>query len=105
SAGISTMPGRRPSAGRPTPYSRHRSRNDGRSPFQKPILGCSMATLEELTKDAVVRGVLVDGQVTVLDARWHGSNVVELTYKDSADQHFTKLVDAGVTVTLEIQAS
>ncbi len=39
-----------------------------------------MATLEELTRGAAVRGVLPDGLVTVVDVAWYGSNVVELTY-------------------------
>ncbi len=43
-----------------------------------------MARLEDLTKGAAVRGVLPDGLVTVVDVRWHGSSVAELTYKDAA---------------------
>src|SRR5439155_12082694 len=43
-----------------------------------------MARLEELTRSATVRGVLPDGLVTVVDVKWHGSSVVELTYKDAA---------------------
>jgi superfamily II DNA or RNA helicase len=37
-----------------------------------------------LTRGASVRGVLPDGAVTVVDVKWHGSAVVELTYKDAA---------------------
>ncbi|MBV8676141.1 MAG: hypothetical protein JO355_03110, partial [Planctomycetaceae bacterium] len=42
-----------------------------------------MARLEELTRGASVRGILPDCLVTVVDVRWHGSAVVELTYKDA----------------------
>ncbi|MBV8383923.1 MAG: hypothetical protein JOZ63_15040, partial [Planctomycetaceae bacterium] len=42
-----------------------------------------MARLEELTRGASVRGILPDGLVTIVDVRWHGSAVVELTYKDA----------------------
>jgi hypothetical protein len=42
-----------------------------------------MARLEELTRGASVRGILPDGLVAVVDVRWHGSAVVELTYKDA----------------------
>ncbi|MBF0333235.1 MAG: DUF3883 domain-containing protein [Alphaproteobacteria bacterium] len=40
-----------------------------------------MARLEELTPGAAVRGVLPNGLVTVVNAQWHGSAAVELTYK------------------------
>ena len=43
-----------------------------------------MARLEDLTKGTSVRGVLPDGMVTVVDVKWHGSSVAELTYKDAA---------------------
>jgi hypothetical protein len=42
-----------------------------------------LARLEDLTRGASVRGVLPHDAVTVVDIRWHGSNVVELTYKDA----------------------
>jgi SNF2 family DNA or RNA helicase len=41
-----------------------------------------MARLEELTKGALVRGVLADGTVKVVDVAWHGSSAVTLTYTD-----------------------
>ncbi|MCA9216610.1 MAG: DEAD/DEAH box helicase, partial [Planctomycetales bacterium] len=40
-----------------------------------------MASLEEITKDAVVRGILPNATVTIIDAKWHGSDVLEVTYK------------------------
>ena len=42
-----------------------------------------MATLEDLTKGASVKGIVPDGLVTVVDVKWHGEPVVELTYKDT----------------------
>jgi superfamily II DNA or RNA helicase len=41
-----------------------------------------MARLEELTRGAVVRGVLGDRKVKVVDVAWHGSTAVTLTYTD-----------------------
>ncbi|MGH9043312.1 MAG: DEAD/DEAH box helicase, partial [Acidimicrobiales bacterium] len=38
--------------------------------------------LEDLTKGALVRGVLADRSVRVVDVAWHGSNAVTLTYTD-----------------------
>ncbi len=41
-----------------------------------------MARLEDLTGGAMVRAVLPNATVTVVDVKWFGSDVVELTYKD-----------------------
>ncbi|MCX5976720.1 MAG: hypothetical protein NTV33_07835, partial [Coprothermobacterota bacterium] len=41
-----------------------------------------MAKLEDLKRGARVRGIALGGIVTVVDIRWHGSDIVELTYKD-----------------------
>src|SRR5919107_5709438 len=43
----------------------------------------ALARLEELERDALVRG-LGDGDVSVVDVRWFGENTIELTYKDAA---------------------
>ena len=39
--------------------------------------------LEDLTKGAIVKGVLPDLLITVIDTQWHGSDVVTLTYRDT----------------------
>jgi len=41
-----------------------------------------MPRLEDLTPGAQATGVLPGGPVTVVSTKWHGTNVVELTYKD-----------------------
>jgi hypothetical protein len=41
-----------------------------------------MARLEDLTKGALVRGVLGDRVVKVVDITWHGSSALTLTYTD-----------------------
>ena len=51
-----------------------------------------MATLEELTRGAVVRGILVTGNVTIIDIQWHGNTVIEVTYKDAAGQPGNQLL-------------
>jgi SNF2 family DNA or RNA helicase len=51
-----------------------------------------MAKLEDLTPGSWVRGVLPDSLVYVVDARWHGSSVVELTYKDAAGRPGNQLL-------------
>jgi hypothetical protein len=42
----------------------------------------SMTKLEDLTRSAIVSGILPNQNVTIIDVKWHGSDVVELTYKD-----------------------
>ncbi|MCK6472707.1 MAG: SNF2-related protein [Planctomycetes bacterium] len=43
-----------------------------------------MAKLEALLPNAAVKGILPNCQVTVVNVQWHGSEAVELTYKDPA---------------------
>jgi SNF2 family DNA or RNA helicase len=42
--------------------------------------GPPIARLEELSKGAVVRGVVADRSVTVVDLAWHGTHAATLTY-------------------------
>jgi len=42
-----------------------------------------MARLEDLKRGSLVKGVLPGNAVTVVDIKWHGSAVVELTYKNA----------------------
>ncbi|MDW8200637.1 MAG: helicase-related protein, partial [Cyanobacteriota bacterium SKYGB_h_bin112] len=51
-----------------------------------------MATLEDLIRGATVKGILPNCAVTVIDVKWHGSDVVELTYKDANGQPHTQLL-------------
>jgi SNF2 family DNA or RNA helicase len=41
-----------------------------------------MARLEDLRRGALVGGVISGQTVSIVDVKWHGANVVELTYKD-----------------------
>ncbi|NJL41459.1 MAG: DUF3883 domain-containing protein [Leptolyngbyaceae cyanobacterium SM1_4_3] len=61
-----------------------------------------MAQLEDLTRGATVKGILPNHNVTVIDAKWHGSDVVELIYKDANGQPHTQLLLRDDESTLEI---
>ena len=61
-----------------------------------------MARLEEITRGASVKGVLPDGLVTVVDVAWHGSAVIELTYKDALGHLGSELIYRDREPTLEI---
>jgi hypothetical protein len=51
-----------------------------------------MARLEDITRGASVKGVLPDGLVTIVDVKWHGSDVVELIYRDTAGKLGSELL-------------
>jgi superfamily II DNA or RNA helicase len=61
-----------------------------------------LARLEDLTRGASVKGILPDGLVTVVDVKWHGSSVVELTYKDASGRLGNELLYRHREPTLEI---
>ncbi len=61
-----------------------------------------MAQLEEITRGAVVKGILPDGFVTVVDVSWIGSVAIELTYKDSAGKLGNELVYRDRELELEV---
>ncbi|AFY89240.1 helicase-related protein [Chroococcidiopsis thermalis] len=61
-----------------------------------------MVRLEELTKGTQVGGILPNNLVTIVDAQWHGSDVVELTYKDASGSLGHELVFRDREPTLEL---
>jgi len=61
-----------------------------------------MARLEELTRGASVKGILPEGLVTIVDVRWHGSDVVEVTYKDAFGRPANELLFRDREPSLEI---
>ncbi|WP_448596340.1 helicase-related protein [Thermoleptolyngbya sp.] len=61
-----------------------------------------MVKLEDLIRGATVTGILPNHPVTVIDATWHGSDVVELVYKDSHGQPHTQLLLRDDEATLEL---
>ncbi|MEI6310118.1 MAG: RNA helicase, partial [bacterium] len=51
-----------------------------------------MPKLEDLQRGAQVRGILPNAAVTVVGVQWHGSNVIELTYKDDQGRLASELL-------------
>jgi SNF2 family DNA or RNA helicase len=70
-----------------------------------PIGSSAMARLEDLTIGMLVKGILPDGLVTVVQAKWHGSSVLELTYKDSSGNPRCELLYRDREPTLEIASA
>jgi hypothetical protein len=58
--------------------------------------------LEQITKGTQVNGILPNSVVTIVDAQWHGSDVVELTYKDASGALGSELVFRDKETTLSI---
>ncbi|MDZ8089124.1 MAG: helicase-related protein [Nostoc sp. DedQUE12b] len=65
----------------------------------------NMVRLEDLTKGTQVQGILPNSIVAIVDAQWHGSDVVELTYKDASGTLGNELVFRDREPTLEIITS
>ncbi|PZN06688.1 MAG: hypothetical protein DIU69_12885, partial [Bacillota bacterium] len=61
-----------------------------------------MVRLEQITRGTLLKGILPSGPVTVVDVRWHGSNVIELFYKDPSGRPGTELVFRDREPALEI---
>ncbi|NJD67806.1 MAG: DUF3883 domain-containing protein [candidate division NC10 bacterium] len=61
-----------------------------------------MARLEDVTRGATVKGILPDRLVTIVDVKWHGSTVVEVTYKDASGRLANELLYRDREPALEI---
>jgi SNF2 family DNA or RNA helicase len=61
-----------------------------------------MAALEQITLGAFVRGILPDAAVEIVSTKWHGSDVVEVVYKDAAGRPFSELLYRDKEPTLDI---
>ena len=61
--------------------------------------------LEDLTKDATVNGVLPNQSIAVIEAKWHGSDVIELIYKEANGSIDSELIYRDREPELEIVTS
>jgi len=51
-----------------------------------------MSQLEELQPQACLRGITPAGLATIINLQWHGSDVVEVTYKDDSGRVANQLL-------------
>jgi len=61
-----------------------------------------MARLEDLKEGATVKGVRPDGPITIINVKWHGDSVIELTYKDSSGRPGNELIFRDKESMLEV---
>jgi hypothetical protein len=64
-----------------------------------------MTKLEELTRGSLVKGILPNNVITVIDVTWHGSAAVEVTYKDSFGKLGSELIYRDSEETLQVDAN
>jgi len=58
--------------------------------------------LEDITTGAMVRGVIPNQDITVIQIKWHGDNVISLTYREQRGNTDTQLVYRHQEDSLEI---
>ena len=63
-----------------------------------------MAKLEELRQGAQVKGFLPSGPVTILSVQWHGSDVLEVTYREASGQPASELIFRDRELDLQVVA-
>ncbi|MGG6265699.1 helicase-related protein [Leptolyngbya sp. AN03gr2] len=61
-----------------------------------------MSQLEDLTRGKTVKGILSNRHVTIVDVTWHGTDAVELVYKDTDGNLGTELVFRSQLSDLEV---
>lgn len=61
-----------------------------------------MATLEDLKLNAQVKGIDPSGTVSILNVKWHGSDVVEVTYRDVEGRNHSELLFRDREADLEV---
>jgi len=63
-----------------------------------------MATLEEIKPNCQVKGILPNDTVTILSVQWHGSDVVEVSYRGTTGHLGNELLFRDREATLEVIA-
>ncbi|MCT7959238.1 DUF559 domain-containing protein [Laspinema sp. D1] len=61
-----------------------------------------MVQLEDLTRGTTIKGIIPHQNITVIDTQWHGSDAVEIIYKDANGQLHNQILYRHDECTLEI---
>jgi SNF2 family DNA or RNA helicase len=80
-------------------------RNNGLIWRRFRVCGSQEMRLEDLTKGATVNGVLPNQLITVVEAKWYGSDVIELIYKEASGNIDSELLYRDREHELEIVTS
>lgn len=61
-----------------------------------------MAKLEEIKKDATVKGILTEQLVSIVDTKWHGADALEIIYRDSSGRHDSQVLFRDRESTIDV---
>lgn len=61
-----------------------------------------MAKLEDVLKDASVKGILTEQLVTIVETKWHGTDALEVVFRDSSGRHDSQILFRDREQTLEV---
>ena len=68
----------------------------------RSALSPMVSKLEQLQRGTLVKGILPEENVTIIDVSWHGSDVAEVTYKSSSGRLGSELLYRDNEGSLEI---
>lgn len=61
-----------------------------------------MAKLEDIKKDATVKGILTGQLVSIIETKWHGSDALEVVFRDSSGKHDSQILFRDRESTVEV---
>jgi superfamily II DNA or RNA helicase len=61
-----------------------------------------MSKLEDVKKDATVRGILTEQLVSIIETKWHGTDALEVIYRDSSGRHDSQILFRDREQTIEV---
>jgi len=61
-----------------------------------------MAKLEDVKKESTVKGILTEQLVTIVDTKWHGSDALEVVYRDAGGKHDSQILFRDRETTIDV---
>lgn len=61
-----------------------------------------MAKLEDIKKDATVKGILTEQLVSIVETKWHGSDALEVVFRDSSGKHDSQILFRDRESTIDV---
>lgn len=61
-----------------------------------------MAKLEDIKKDATVKGILTEQLVSIVETKWHGSDALEVVFRDSSGKHDSQILFRDREPTIDV---
>jgi len=61
-----------------------------------------MAKLEDIKKDATVKGILTEQLVSIIETKWHGNDALEVVFRDATGKHDSQILFRDRESTLDV---